>query len=187
MSVGKVLAVGFATAVLGVAAAACGGSGKSGDKVAGVTSGSSAPKASASAAAANGREAVLNFAKCMREHGVDMADPDVSGDNFAMMLPDGTDPRAAQGAQEACKHLLPNGGEPDGKMNDPQMTQKMRDLAKCMRENGVPNFPDPGDDGGVMFDAGSGLNPDDPAFKAAQEKCAKFQPDGGKGPMKVNP
>ena len=51
-------------------------------------------------------------------------------------------------------------------------------LAKCMRANGVPNFPDPTGGG---FRLGAGMNPSSPAFKAAHAKCKKFLPGGGPG------
>ena len=55
--------------------------------------------------------------------------------------------------------------------------------AKCMRSNGVPNFPDPNASGGFAFHARAGMNPSSPAFKAAQAKCRHFMPPGpGSGP-----
>ena len=55
--------------------------------------------------------------------------------------------------------------------------QKMLAFAKCMRSDGVPNFPDP--DAGGGFDVSPGTNPSSPAFKAAQAKCQKLMPGGG--------
>jgi hypothetical protein len=51
-------------------------------------------------------------------------------------------------------------------------------FARCMRANGVSNFPDPSADGGfqVAIPRG-GLS--SPAFKAAQAKCNKLLPGGG--------
>jgi hypothetical protein len=43
-----------------------------------------------------------------------------------------------------------------------------------MRANGVPNFPDPGSSGTSFV--GPGLNPGSPAFKGAQQACAKYAP-----------
>lgn len=56
--------------------------------------------------------------------------------------------------------------------------------AQCMRENGVPNFPDPVD-GRIMVTPESGLDPNSPAFQAAQEACQDYAPQGlgeGGGP-----
>ena len=49
--------------------------------------------------------------------------------------------------------------------------------AKCMRSNGVPNFPDPSPSGGFEFS--SGIDPASPVFKTAQAKCQKLMPGGG--------
>ena len=57
-------------------------------------------------------------------------------------------------------------------------------FAGCMRANGVPNFPDPSAGGGIQISPGSGLNPQSPAFQAAQTKCGKLLPGGGPGPRK---
>ncbi|HXB64777.1 MAG TPA: hypothetical protein VNV42_07885 [Solirubrobacteraceae bacterium] len=51
-------------------------------------------------------------------------------------------------------------------------------FARCMRSNGVPNFPDPQAGGGFLFHASAGLI-SSPAFKAAQAKCRKLMPGGG--------
>jgi hypothetical protein len=51
-------------------------------------------------------------------------------------------------------------------------------FAKCMRANGVPNFPDPTAGGGGLFSM-AGLNPAAPAFEAAQTKCHTLLPGGG--------
>lgn len=50
-------------------------------------------------------------------------------------------------------------------------------FSKCMRSNGVPSFPDPNPGGGLSLPAG--VNPEAPAFRAAQAKCAKLIPGGG--------
>jgi hypothetical protein len=50
--------------------------------------------------------------------------------------------------------------------------------ARCMRSNGVPNFPDPSPGGGFLFHASRGLI-SSPLFKAAQAKCQKLLPGGG--------
>jgi hypothetical protein len=45
-------------------------------------------------------------------------------------------------------------------------------FSKCMRANGVPNYPDPSPGGGIGLP--NGLNPNAPAFRAAQAKCSKL-------------
>ena len=53
-------------------------------------------------------------------------------------------------------------------------------FADCMRTHGIPNFPDPsGGGGGIQIPIGSGIKPFSPAFKSAQQACAKLLPFGG--------
>jgi hypothetical protein len=67
-------------------------------------------------------------------------------------------------------------GPPPGQA---QMQQASLRYARCMRASGVPDFPDPKPGGGFLFQAGAGVDPSAPAFKAAQAKCSKLLPDGG--------
>jgi hypothetical protein len=55
----------------------------------------------------------------------------------------------------------------------------MRSYAVCMRKNGVPNFPDPGKDGGIAISSKDGLNPGSPQFRKADTTCKKLLPNGG--------
>jgi hypothetical protein len=117
------------------------------------------------------------FAACMRKNGVpNFPDPNSSG-TVSIGPSSGIDPsspkfRAAQGA---CRKLLPNGGQPT-----PAQLAKMQAgalaFSKCMRAHGVTNFPDPtvGAGGiGIKIQAGSksGLEPNNPTFRAAQQAC----------------
>jgi hypothetical protein len=52
-------------------------------------------------------------------------------------------------------------------------------FSKCMRTQGVTNFPDPGAGGGIHISSSSGINPFSPAFKTAQQKCRNLLPGGG--------
>ncbi|MGP4104709.1 hypothetical protein [Nonomuraea sp. KM90] len=45
-------------------------------------------------------------------------------------------------------------------------------FAKCMRENGVPSFPDPGTGGAFVKKDKSNT----PEFKKAEEACKQYQP-----------
>src|SRR5262245_5923408 len=49
--------------------------------------------------------------------------------------------------------------------------------AQCMRDNGVPDFPDPGPDGRFVIDHDK-FKEDDPKFRAALEKCRDLAPGG---------
>lgn len=63
-----------------------------------------------------------------------------------------------------------------------QLQQDALSYAQCMRANGLPNFPDPQSGGGFLFQAGAGIDPSSPAFKAARTKCQKLLPTVGLAP-----
>jgi hypothetical protein len=56
-------------------------------------------------------------------------------------------------------------------------------FAKCMRDNGVKEFPDPGASGEFTIEIvnGSSLDPDSAAFKQAISACKDLQPPGFMG------
>ena len=49
-------------------------------------------------------------------------------------------------------------------------------FANCMRTHGVPSFPDPSGGGAGVNLAGTGINPQSPAFKSARLACARLAP-----------
>lgn len=51
--------------------------------------------------------------------------------------------------------------------------------AQCMRENGLPDFPDPKDGGGGILGEGSGIDPESQEFKDAEAKCKQYLPNSG--------
>jgi hypothetical protein len=57
------------------------------------------------------------------------------------------------------------------------------ELANCMRSHGVPSFPDPSAGGGGVNLAGTGINPQSPAFKAAGQTCRGLTPGGSGAPQ----
>ena len=170
------LTMGLTVGVLLLGVAGCGGS-EDGDN--GIATVGGTPTASAAAGApggGNGEDAVFKYTACMREAGIPMDDPEVGeGGAFKMKMsvPKGIDKATVEAAQEKCRPLLPSGGQAMKPSSEQAAAQ--REMAKCMRENGVPNFPDPSAEGGIKISPDMGVNPEDPAFKAAEEKC---KPEG---------
>ena len=66
----------------------------------------------------------------------------------------------------------------DSPSSQTQLQQDALQYARCMRANGVPNFPDPNAGGGFLFHTGNGVDPSSPAFQAARAKCQKLLPSG---------
>ncbi|WP_020557265.1 hypothetical protein [Embleya scabrispora] len=157
-------------------AVGCGSSDDGGSQVASVAGGSGMPSEQPPA----GDKDPVKFAQCMRENGVpDFPDPaDDGSGHLRMSVPGGgTNATAVDAAMQKCKAYMPGGGE--APKADQQQVERQRELAKCMRENGVPNFPDPSSEGQLpKLDESSGIDPANPAFQAAEKACAKYQPTG---------
>jgi hypothetical protein len=160
-----------------VAPVGCARDSTGGTGVATANGGGPTASASASAATDGGAGNPLKFARCMREHGLSwFPDPKPNG-GTELSVPAGTDKAKVDAAMEACKKYAPDGGAPQ--TPDAAALEQVRQLAKCMRENGVPKFPDPDANGNLKIDGNTvGLGPGDPAFDAAERACAKYQPKG---------
>ena len=92
-------------------------------------------------------EGVLNFAQCMREEGVDFPDPSFDIDGNPEF--DNLDIENEEEFEEAftnCEDILRN-ALPDQFDLDPEVEAALVDasleFSKCMRDEGISNFPDP--------------------------------------------
>jgi hypothetical protein len=181
-----------ATLALCLLATACGGSsGATSDGVA--SAGGSGGASKTKTDKKNDPEkAGLDFARCMREHGIDMPDPK-AGEGGMVMIGGGPSsggevtanpsgpPPGFEEAHKACEHFLEGLiGEGPGPM-DAEAQDRALKFAKCMRDNGV-DMPDPDFSRGgarITIGAGSG-GPNAETMRAAQEKCGGlFGPGGG--------
>jgi hypothetical protein len=127
------------------------------------------------AASSGDRDQAIAYAQCMRENGVpDFPDPDASGRFRGVGHEAQGDPKF-QAAQEACRDLAP-GGEHE-RLGDPAFVEQMREFSQCMRDNGLPDFPDP-DPNGRLRGAGHEQR-NDPQYQAAFETCRGKLPGGG--------
>jgi hypothetical protein len=84
----------------------------------------------------------LSYVRCLRSHGVPSF-PDPSPGGRLPNIPSSIDPAAPafRSAQRACARL-----EPGANGSGPALGSSMARLlivARCMRRNGLPNFPDP--------------------------------------------
>ena len=162
-------ALGLLAAALGLAA--CGGS-------------SSDPLTKPSAATAS--TDALHFGKCMREHGVNVETSTAGGEGFGIRIKNSNaSPRTMESAQNACKHFLPNHGEPPKLTPQEEVAREeaVRKFAKCMREHGIKVEAEA--KGGAIrigihgSPGAGGLNPESPAFQDAQKACSGLLPGGG--------
>jgi hypothetical protein len=136
--------------------------------------------------------AALAFAGCMRANGVPHFPDPQAGGGFLFHTGAGADPSspAFKAAQAKCKKFLPpgpgSGSPPSAKTLAHYLT-----VARCMRQHGVPEFPDPrttapsnpraalGSGGGVISDIEGvifvfqgTIDQQSPAFTRAAAACA---------------
>ena len=162
---------------------ACGAS----DGVATVDGGDAQGATPTPSAPVDPEDAMLAFADCMRDHGVEMPDPVIAragGGPGASLPPQpeidfGSEEFAA--AEEACRPLLPAGGMSMG--DAPALSGEQEDallaFAECMRDNGI-DMPDP-QGGGFIAEVGGesdlGFDPFSEEFRAAEETCREHLAD----------
>jgi hypothetical protein len=86
-----------------------------------------------------------------------------------------------QHALQACRKNMP-GGSPNPAQQQHSLRQALA-FSACMRQNGVPKFPDPqsGSGGATVIHLGSSIDPSAPQFQKAQQTCQKKVPGGLKG------
>jgi hypothetical protein len=187
-----VAAIGLLLVLLSLVLTACAGGAAPSD-VATLVDPSASPDASPSASI-DPEAAMDAFARCMREHGVDVQissagggvagkGPTTATSSAGPKTGTGTDKGKDnfKAANQACAPLLPKAGlnGPGGKP-DPAMEQKLLDFSRCMREHGV-DMPDPQfENGGANVIIGGPDGPDiDPssqAFKDAEKACESLLP-----------
>ena len=147
---------------------------------------------------------LADFARCMREHGVDAET--VSRPRWRPRLKispgrAGAGPAAMEGAQKACARYRP---EPKHVNLSPQQKvqreEQVQKFAKCMREHGIKVEASTAGGGiqiGIHAGPGSGgPNPESPGFQAAQNACqsccrsrprAKAAPAWAPAPSRARP
>ncbi len=134
---------------------------------------------------ASAAEGALAFARCMREHGIDLPDPQTSGGGMVRITPgegfDPGDPRARR-AQEACRDELPAAGPEDLPADERrELRERALRFTQCLREQGL-DAPDPDADGGLRIGPGQGIDPQDPRFRRAEAACRDRAPVPVPGP-----
>jgi hypothetical protein len=171
-----------AITLLALVASGCGSSGSDKDGVAaletGASTGSEGGTTTDQETDEDPQEAALKWARCMREHGVDVPDPEVSSDGRVTVRPRvGTNVDRNndkfQEAERACGSPLGNAQPQLTEAQREELQETMLAFAKCMREHGI-DFPDPhfsGGGGAFRIGPGAKFDPNDPDFQKAQKAC----------------
>jgi len=145
----RVAGVGVAVA-LAVALAGCGGGEQTPAVATADGTGGATPSSSASLVEQY-VESRRKLAKCFRDQGIDVPDPDAKGQlNLDAMGGVNKADREKMKAWDKCRQLLmevPAELDVQPDPATPLEAERRREYAKCMRENGLPDFPDPGPDG----------------------------------------
>lgn len=142
---------------------------------------SSKPKS----ASTGGAGSMLKLSECMRSHGVSgFPDPSTSQgqnaigiDGYNFNLPSSLNPQspAFESAQKTCGNLIAGGSGPPRGFSPVKARQAALAHAECMRQHGVPDFPDPkvsaNSQGITASSGGPGIDPRSPAFQKAQKIC----------------
>ncbi|MEO6395682.1 MAG: hypothetical protein ABIO40_07195 [Devosia sp.] len=120
-------------------------------------------------------DAALAYSQCMRDNGyAEFPDPDSEG-GFQFLINPQTAPRF-KAAAAACDHLAPGAF---GEAITPDNLEALLKLSQCVRENGVPDFPDPDAEG--RYDLRNvGIGPGDSRFEAAMAACKQEAGSSGR-------
>lgn len=133
-------------------------------------------------AADKNRQAMLDFARCMRKNGIDMPDPKFDGGRVTMAIGgpgQKIDPSKMDAAQKACaKYQEAIKGPELSEEDSAEFKEQALENARCMRANGVEDFPDPtfDENGGASLRITKELNPESATFQKAQKACEKTMP-----------
>jgi hypothetical protein len=119
----------------------------------------------------------VNFADCMRPHGVPFPDPTTSPRGFKNAFAPNSalaQSPAFQSAYHTCRHLLPNDGAPNQLAARSQaQIAAMLAFARCIRSHGFASFPDPNSSGELTHEmlAKAAINLHQPAVLQAGDAC----------------
>jgi hypothetical protein len=129
------------------------------------------------AAASDPEQAALDFAQCMRANGVpNFPDPVAQPDGtFGFQRPPGASASALDDALERCRSEAQALGIDIGtEGEDAEAQDALLRLSQCMRENGIPDFPDPkpnSDALGGLHDLFSDYDLESPGVSTALNAC----------------
>ncbi|MYS78665.1 hypothetical protein [Embleya scabrispora] len=115
------------------------------------------------------RDQMVKFASCMREHGIDMPDPE-PGEGGAMRIGGMAADEASSKTEEAMKACEKFQPKSDFDPNDPKFKEWQAKHTSCLRENGV-NVGDAGAGGAMVT-----LDASDEKVKKAMDVCNKKVP-----------
>ena len=178
-------AAGLVICLAGLAGTVAGCGGSKTPSVASVPSRAGTTTATAGPAASPSRAA---FAACLNSHGfrASIGSAAAAGDRVlsivGVIVTGNVDPSSPQwqAAMAACRKYLPGGGPPSLTPAERAAAAKaMLGFAACMRENGVPSFPDPNGQGFLSLGSIKGIDRNSPLLQRAFKTCEHLEPKIG--------
>lgn len=145
------------------------------------------------APATNAEQAMLDFSQCMRDNGVpSFADPLANPDGtFGFTRPLGVPQSALDNGLASCQDELQETGSALGPsaQDDTDVQDGLLELSRCMRENGIAEFPDPepgSDLLGGLHGLFTDIDQESPRVQRAMQSCQSvlnqlFGPSHGGG------
>jgi hypothetical protein len=130
------------------------------------------------------KQAMLDYARCMRDHGINMPDPKFGANGAAVEMQrgvSGTTPEQQKAAEQACgKYLKQIKPPPMSAAEKQRQRQEALANARCMREHGI-DMPDPQfDENGGILQRGPKIDPNKAKFREAERACRpEGERDGG--------
>jgi len=129
----------------------------------------------------------IDYARCMRAHGVPRYPDPGSGNELASGLPKVSPQQLEvsssqyQAARNDCAHLLPNGGQMTQGQSQRDLNAMLR-YARCMRSRGLPNWPDPSYDSAAGWGFNlvhvHGFDPNSTQTENKMNECNRMLPPG---------
>ncbi|GAB2837958.1 hypothetical protein GCM10027176_47960 [Actinoallomurus bryophytorum] len=128
----------------------------------------------APSSSANAEDSQVKFAQCMRQHGVQVEDPEPGQPGVRMRVHSTQGKQQMDTAMQACRKYNPmKPMDP----NDPRARDQMLKMARCLRAHGV-QIADPQPGHGVQIQVKKG----DTKTQQAMETCRKLYPPRGASP-----
>jgi hypothetical protein len=132
---------------------------------------------------------MLNYARCMRAHGVNMPDPVHIPGHSGLSLVTSSTPPPSRAATAACTHFLQAIIQAKTAAMTPARLAALTSYARCMRSHDI-NMLDPTSTGEVSLGTVPGISSNfgrnSPQFRAADTACRHLLPSGvhddGTGP-----
>lgn len=93
-------------------------------------------------------DAVLAFAQCLRDEGLEVDDPELDGEgqyHFRQLVSEPGEPLSAevQAALEVCEPLVEGIGMRFEQQDTTEFSDNLMAFAQCMRDGGLTDWPDP--------------------------------------------